>query len=143
MADDLPELRIDHVLRPPLPWRRQQLTECGLPIAGHPVIDRDEAAKRFRDLGRQRASFTLCVTCIQTAGRWPTWEKDPVGCLQRETYGGRRAESLKFELQALAILVEAHREQYDQLLYDLTGAIQLEPRRKRGLQTRRPFDGAS
>src|SRR6266566_9811225 len=110
---------LEHVQRPPLPWRREAaLTECGLPVAGHPVISRDEFIAKLKEQGKQRAAMTTCMTCYDTAQRHPTWEEDPVMRLSREINWSRREGVLKTELLALAALVSRHRDEFTELLQD-------------------------
>lgn len=128
--DDLPK---EHVERPPLPWRAARITECGLPTAGHPVITRDEFVVKVRRQGKQRAAFTTCMTCWDTAQRWPTWEQDPVRRICRETYGnGARGSYDRFraELYAIEVLVAAHREEFDAALAGLADAPRLDEARR-------------
>lgn len=135
--DDLPK---EHVERPPLPWRAAVITECGLPAAGHPVITRDEFIAKVKRQGKQRAAFSTCMTCWETAQRWPTWEQDPVQRIARETYGGgyrRGSDRFRAELLAIEVLVAAHREEFDAALAGLADAPRLDEarraRRARGL----------
>jgi len=124
----------DHVLRPPLPWRASQLTECGRDAADvASVIGRDQLADRLKRLGRQRTAFTVCMTCATTAQRWSTFEQDPVDALRREVYGGSRTlDSLAAELRALAALAQAHPDEFEGFLAGLAETASLaEARRKR------------
>ena len=123
------DLPIVHVVRPTLPWRMSRTgaptpykTECGLPIAGHPVITRAEFLEKIKKQGQQRAYLTTCQTCLDTARRWPSWDEDPVQCLSREVSGGwngrTRDPNFKHELLALAMLAERHRPEFEELLED-------------------------
>lgn len=134
---------LDHVARPPLPWREAVITECGLPAAGHPVISRDEFVNRVRKLGKTRAMMVTCVTCWNTATRWCTWETDPVQRLMRETYGasryatgGDRQALFRAELRAIAELVARHRAEFDGIMAALDEAPRLDERR--AARRRRP-----
>ena len=138
MTDEKPS--INHVERPAPPWRSTPgRTECGLPVAGHPVITRTEFEDMVRRLGDQRASMFLCMTCWSTASRWPDWVTDPVQVVMRETYGGRgrttatnRAEpTFRDELRALAALVDAHRDEFDAYLTGLGDTASLDAARTR------------
>jgi hypothetical protein len=85
------------------------------------------------------------MTCLNTAQRWPSWDESPVECLGRETYAmrhgtasglraiGGRTVSAQFrtELLAIALLVEAHRDEFDQAVADLNGAPSLQSVRDR------------
>ena len=129
--------RVEHVERPLLPWRRHSVrTECGLPVAGHPVISRAEFVARVNRLGQQRTAMTTCMTCFTTARRWPTWEEDPPRALDREcqwgpTYRGEMGSPIADELRALAELADRHRDEFEALLDGFKGAIRLDDRRRR------------
>lgn len=113
---------VDHILRPALPWRTGEsaITECGYDASKVKTLTRDEAKKRFKDLGRHRTAMMTCMTCIDTANRWGTWDDDPRQALHREiewergsVWGLDRGQRLKDELVAIAGLVESHREEFD------------------------------
>lgn len=113
---------VDHILRPQLPWRSSPgITECGYNAERAPTISRAEYFDRVKNFGRQRTAMLTCMTCADTASRWSTWEDDPRQAMQREiAWEGRRSvrsdESgcrLKDELLAVAILIEAHRDEFD------------------------------
>lgn len=124
---------VDHIVRPPLPWRHQQtLTECGLTIEpGRRIITRDELVTRVNNIGQRRAVFTTCMTCWDTAQRWATWEKDPVQAIAREAGPWyRNTAALRDELIALATLVEAHRDEFDDILAGLHDTPRLDEQRR-------------
>lgn len=134
---------LEHVERPPLPWRDGTLTECGLPTRGHSVITRDAFVAKVRRQGQQRAAMTTCMTCWSTATRWPTWDEDPCQAIARETYGYRTgsrrstgSDHLRDELRALEALVAAHRDDYDELLAGIKGTTRLDAHRR--ARARRP-----
>lgn len=115
---------VDHILRPSLPWRAGEpgITECGFDASKVKTLTRDEAKQRFKDLGRQRTAMMTCMTCIDTANRWGTWDDDQRQAMDREIAwewgGGYRAREdrgcrLKDELIAIAALIEAHRDEFD------------------------------
>jgi hypothetical protein len=125
-----PPAALDHVRRPPLPWRDDKLTECGLAVVGRPTISRDEFVARVKQQGKQRSAMTTCMTCWHTAARWPTWDQDPVQAIARETYQGRRGDDhFRDELRAIAALIEAHRDEFDGYLHGLTQTVALDDRR--------------
>jgi hypothetical protein len=125
--DDRP---LDHVERPALPWRPARLTECGLPVESFPTIDREAFQARLRELGQQRSGLLTCMTCFDTARRWPAFEDDPVGALGRETYQGRRGgDGFRNELLAIAALIAAHRQEFAELLEAIGGTVNLAERR--------------
>lgn len=136
--DEKPEkLRIDHVERAPLPWRDAELTECGLPLEGHPTITRASYEARLREWGRERTAWTICRTCGQTAGRWKPWSEDPVSAIQREAerhgyyHSGNPARELFLrELRALAALAEAHQDEFNGYVQGLTETVSLADARK-------------
>ncbi|WP_280381367.1 hypothetical protein [Nocardia wallacei] len=75
----------DHVLRTPLPWRNDRMTECGRPtddVAS--FIDTTELAARVKRFGQQRTAFTVCMTCLGRVRYADTWEKHPIGVMYRE-----------------------------------------------------------
>lgn len=66
-----------------------------------------------------------CMTCSDTASRWGTWDDDPRLALHREIewergghYRARddRGHRLKDELVAVAALIEAHRDEFMNLI---------------------------
>lgn len=118
---------VDHILRPLLPWRSRvgAVTECGLDASKVKTITRDDFARRRKELGLTRAAMMTCVTCSDTSQRWCSWDDDPRGALGREIEWERgrwgwnaekRGETLKYELQAVAALIESHREEFDALI---------------------------
>lgn len=132
----MPKLEIDHVLRPLPPWRDEAMTECGLPADGmERVIPRSELISRLRDLGRQRTYMLTCVTCINTANRWRTWEERPSHVLARDVdrFGGAWGERsvLDDELLAVAALIEAHPEEFHGYVEGLADTSSLDAARRR------------
>jgi hypothetical protein len=132
-------LPMEHIARPSAPWRLPQdaRTECGLPVAGHPVLSRDAWGAKVKELGKQRAAFTTCMSCWSTADRWQeaTFNQDPVQVVARETYGQKiisqeGREIFRDELLALGALVEAHREEYEAIRASLNDASRLEQKRR-------------
>lgn len=113
---------VDHILRPRLPWRGDEgaITECGFDASKVKTLTRPEFATRLKEMGQQRTALLTCMTCSDTARRWGAWEDDPRKAMEREINwecGWRRREGggerLKDELQAIAALVDAHREEFD------------------------------
>lgn len=134
MAEVVEDLAIVHVQRPGLPWRKEQsLTECGLPVAGHPVISRADFLVKLKREGERRARYSTCQTCLDTASRWPSWNEDPIRCLYREAdrrWGSRRPlDPFRTELLALAALVERHPEEFAELLEDIELTVPLPTER--------------
>jgi hypothetical protein len=143
---EYPDLPVEHVLRPRLPWRSGlDLTECGRPLGDWAVITREAFLAKVRRQGRQRAAMTTCMTCWETATRWAAWDEDPVQAVVREAEsrwrrnGGReRDRLLRDELLALAALAEAHRAEFDGLLAGLGDTVRLsDARRARRAGSRR------
>jgi len=117
---------VDHIIRPSLPWRRGldgAITECGYDASKVKSLTRDEFFQRLKDMGKQRCAMLTCMTCSDTAQRWGTWDDDPRLAMQREIEWERgsaywrartdRGQLLKDELQAIAGVIEAHREEFD------------------------------
>lgn len=134
MAEDLDGDRpLDHVERPSLPWREtDRLTECGLRADSYPTITRDQLRSRAAKLGRQRTHLVMCITCLNTAQRWPSWDENPVGALGREINQMRGpSEVFRDELLAIAALIDAHRDEFDEAVAGLGDVVQLGEQRSR------------
>jgi hypothetical protein len=135
---------VDHVIRPPLPWRGDSLTECGKPVDGNRCITIEELTARLASLGHVRTVFTCCVTCCKTIDRTRIhrWEDNPVGVMRRELERvghGPRGDILRQELLAIAMLVDAHRDEFTELMAGLSDTTNLTARRPR--RARRTADG--
>lgn len=127
MVEQLP---LEHVERAALPWREENLTECGLPTAGHPVITRDQWIEKVKRQGKQRAAFTTCMTCWDAARRNAAWADDPVRAVERAASDWRRKDQLSDELRAIALLVDAHRDEFRETLAGLGNVTDLTARRR-------------
>lgn len=133
MADPL-----QHIERPRLPWQTERLTECGRnpeDFREGLVIDRMEVKALLAKHGKQRVSFMLCMTCLGRSNySHDTWEDNPSSVMRRHCeragWGNDPAQPINVELRALALLVEAHREEFDQAVRDLQGAVPLAQRRQ-------------
>lgn len=137
--------RLDHIAREPLPWRDEHLTECGREItATLPAVTPDEVRDRIRKWGKQRTSFTVCMTCVNrydiAALHGDTWERNPIGLLHRElqrcgVYGGGtetpKTALMTAELHAISALIAAHREEFDAYVNGVTDTVSLADRRKK------------
>ena len=120
---------VDHIVRPQLPWRSMTLalTECGYDAFRVKTVTRDEYARRCKDLGTTRAAMITCMTCMQTAKRWEPWEIDPRKAIGREVEwetpyygsGDKHGTRLKDELLAIAALIDAHPDEFQQLVADI------------------------
>lgn len=117
---------LTHILRPGLPWRVEGRTECGLDGAHRPVMTRDEFGVRLKRLGMQRMAYLTCMTCYDTARRWPTFAEDPARAMGRESYMGRGTDdAFRDELRALAALVERHPDEFASLLGGIGQTVRL------------------
>jgi len=145
---------LDHLARPALPWRAPHLAECGKPLdaLGGRIVSRDELRRRVADIGQQRAVFTTCMTCWETADRW---SDDGVTAVHREAkdmyrghssgwqeysfrteaerhqFGLRVARRDRFvaELEAIEALIGAHREEFEGYLAGRAETVSLAARR--------------
>lgn len=140
---------LDHVPREKLPWREDRLTECGRPesdVKGD-LVTVTEVKRRIDKMGKKRASFTVCMTCVERVRyRTETWEEDPAGVLHRylERTGGRFAghgdvqrERMNRELHAIAALIAEHREEFDGYLSGVQETVSLDEVRARRSGRRR------
>lgn len=117
---------VDHIIRPSLPWRLDgvgAITECGYDASQVKSLTRPEFFQRLKDLGTQRTAMLTCMTCSDTARRWGTWDDDPRRALEREITwecgyyrSNDRGSRMKDELLAIAALIEAHREEFAEIL---------------------------
>jgi hypothetical protein len=123
---------IDHIERSCPPWRRgDRLTECGLTADNHPTLTRAAAIAKIKEMGIQRASLFLCMTCMNTADRWETWEANPASCINRETDHYRdKTQPIHAELRAIAALIAAHPDEFYDYLAGLAETTSLDERRQ-------------
>jgi len=124
-----------HVRRHRLPWRADELTktECGQkPAEFTRVIAHDELRALVKDIGKQRASMQLCMTCwgrMGWSGReyYQSWDENPESLLERELRPHGREETLiRRELRAIAALVEAHPDEFAALMRGLEEMVSPE-----------------
>lgn len=137
-ADDEP---LSHISRRSPPWRAPVKTECGKPLGSTKNVTRAEAQTLINKYGQKRATFMLCVTCVQTSDRYRDWETSPTDVIAREgttRYGGGEQSEMDRELYAIAALIEAHREEFDGYLTDLAGTVSLRDRRAAKQQAQPP-----
>jgi len=122
---------VEHIERAMVPWRDERLTECGLLVADVAAcIDRPAAVAKAKELGMQRYAMVACMTCVQTVNRHGTWETDPVGVLERSlSRYGPNAELSARELRAIALLIAAHTDEFQETLAALADAPSLAERR--------------
>lgn len=150
---------VDHIARPPLPWRTTPtLTECGkglVTIDAARIITPAELTSRIGRLGQKRAAYTTCMTCWDSAERHRSGSPDPIELVIREAQAvqhsrsyppqllermkpgernrairdASRRERLSGELEAIAALVAAHRDEFDGYLVGRSEAVSLADRR--------------
>jgi hypothetical protein len=117
---------VDHILRPRLPWRAidDAITECGYDATKVKTLTREEYNARHKEFGRTRMAMLTCMTCMDTNARYAHWADDPRQAMSREidweVRWGReirdREQRLRDELLAIAGLIEAHQDEFDQLV---------------------------
>jgi hypothetical protein len=117
---------VDHILRPQLPWRKDDsaITECGYDASKVKTLSRDEYFARAKEMGAQRCALFTCMTCADTARRWGSWDDDPRKALERainwECGWGytrdNRGDRLKHELLAIADLIDLHLQEFHHLV---------------------------
>lgn len=112
-----------HISRGNLPWRPAALTECGLSLANHTAMSREEFQNKFKREGQARCALTTCMTCWQAFERWVRSEaSSPLVGLGREIdhcrWKDRHPDDhrrLTVELLAIGVLVDRHHEEFDAL----------------------------
>lgn len=131
----MPDEPLDHIERACLPWRNDALTECGRPLADVKAwITRDAYIARLKEHGSRRTAFTVCQTCASCIQHTKTWQQSPAAVIQRESgktgWFGETDEGkrLSRELRAIAALIEAHRDEFDDYLTGLDATINLADR---------------
>lgn len=136
---------LDHLQRVMPPWwTGPALTECGRVVADVVnVVDRDALKAKFAKQGKQRASFSTCMTCANLYQRPGSWERYPIDVLHRALEGSRyrvrgrdangesAADLMRRELLALGMLVEEHREEFERLIEALGQTEDLDAARRR------------
>jgi hypothetical protein len=133
---------VDHVIRPNLPWRVEALTECGKPVADvRAAITRDQAVKKVKDQGQQRAAMSTCMTCWSTAERHRDWAAAPAEVMAREVkgvtwYAPGQSDQINRELRAIAAIVDAHRDEFDAYLAGLDETVSMDRLRAKRDQDR-------
>jgi hypothetical protein len=162
-GDDLTSkpTQVDHLVRHLPPWRAPEdaMTECGRPVTEvQSTATSDEIRARIKRVGKARAAFTVCMTCVDRE-RWATsWERDPISVLARDTkrvgeyYTNRVPDSsskpsehrryaeraaLTAELRALAALAEAHPDEFRGYITGLASTTDLTARRQQRRATNR------
>lgn len=132
---------LKHIERPRLPWQTDRLTECGRDVDDYRediVIDRPQVKRLLAAYGQQRVAFLLCMTCLNRANySHDSWEDNPASVMRRHCERGGDGAAINVELRALALLVDAHRDEFDQAIHDLQSAVPLAARRKQKTRARR------
>jgi hypothetical protein len=146
MTDDLRKAEtLDHVPRAMLPWRTdaEVLTECGKLLSDvKSWITVDALVKRFARLGQQRASLTVCMTCLGRTQVYrrrhalddESWTGEPEAVLEREIsrvigHDDER-DRLRRELRAIAFLIEKYRDEFDEAVNGLSATTDLATARR-------------
>ena len=127
----------EHIIRSTVPWREPSLTECGRQLDDvAKVLTFDQAKAKVDREGQQRALYSMCQTCVSTTNRNPGWQSDPAAVLHRTypalTWRRDKPEAIadRRELEAIAALVDAHRDEFDQMLSGMAEVPDLRDRRK-------------
>lgn len=141
---------VDHITRAVLPWRTgADLTQCGKPVtslAGR-LVTREDAVTRIKRIGQQRAAFTLCMTCASTSDRHSNPDMDDaVAAVARHVAAAARAwpptarrtataeweerQRLNAEFEAIAALIDAHRDEFAGYLFGREQTVSLADRRR-------------
>jgi hypothetical protein len=134
-----------HLQRMAPPWSSQRRTVCGRALDDVGLwVTWDEAAALARKHGRARFAFLMCEVCVSMstyrAERASLWEEEPAQVVadwaaragSRGSVRSRRtadADRIRDELRALALLVAAHREEFDALV-EAAGSDELRERRQ-------------
>jgi hypothetical protein len=120
------EMTRGHVRRLDLPWREITMTECGQQLTDVVSwITRDELVTRVKTDGILLVMLSTCLTCLETVKRYPArWDRNPAQLIAREIGPyGRLDAQLTVELRAIALLVAAHRGEFDQTVAGLGGTV--------------------
>lgn len=137
MGQDV-KTEITHVMRSNLPWRAARLTECGLPCKDHPTITVEDFIAKVNREGKQRASYSTCMTCWNTSRRYfgeRLWCESP---LEREISWERthrhpvEGPTISHELSAIEDLIDRHRAEFDELVDDHYQTIKVDFSAKKG-----------
>lgn len=130
------EPTLAHVRRYRLPWRDPALTrtECGrFPKEFAEVLTHEELGALVKDLGQQRASMQVCMTCWSRSSVYyalrESWDANPEQVIAREAESGGRGREenpLRRELRAIAALIESHPDEFRDLLRGLDEMVSAE-----------------
>lgn len=128
---------LDHVLRPKLPWRRRDLTECGLDPNRCVTITADELLAKIRKIGQQRAAFSTCMTCMNKVsfdlrtGAVATPKLVDIVRREVRNYNTSNDEVFEIELRVLAALADRHQDEFNALVDALADTADLADHRNR------------
>lgn len=123
---------LDHVIRAQPPWETRVRTECGKLSVHGVMLTRDEFHAKVRKLGQQRTALTTCMTCWNRASIVEDWAKSPSGCTARwlnRNYGWSHTDQ-DLQLTAIAALIAAHRQEFDDLVHGLSQTTSLDAHRR-------------
>lgn len=112
---------VAHIVRVRLPWNTTDRTECGKdPEQFRRVVSRGEAVRRWKEVGATRARYEFCMTCVDTANRWPSFNDDPVEASKRgATWRTGHDDLTSAELRAVALVLDSHRDEFEAVVGDL------------------------
>ena len=121
---------LSHILRERLPWSTFDRTECGKdPSEFASVFTLEEAITKVKGLGVQRAAFVMCMNCWHTTERHAGSRSDPLQALERVSPYGPYADRCRAEIRAVALLIEAHREEFEGAVEGILGTSNLAEKR--------------
>lgn len=132
---------LDHIERPLLPWRTGPiLTECGITAVHVRAVTRSDFKRRLKEWGKARTAMTTCMTCYETASRWVDWNENPLQAMAREIHWEGhwtrdRGKQLHDELRSIAMLIDAHKDEFAELIRKVQGVADLSAvrRKRRGM----------
>lgn len=140
MTDAPDDEPLHHIQRPTLPWRPDRhRTMCGRDATDLPTWSRDEAMANARRLGRQRFSLFVCMTCSSVFELHVPWDESPAECVRgyldrvsrwRST-DADELDRLNAEFRAIAVLIDAHRDEFDDTVRGLLDMTSLDEQRRR------------
>lgn len=109
---------LTHIMRTSLPWRAATKTVCGRPTEQYRadlVVPLADAVKMRQRLGQQRFALAICMTCANCCNNWSEWDTNPVARMLSEVSDSsrRRDPVVEAELRAIADLIAAHRDEFD------------------------------
>lgn len=113
-------MKVDHIARAVVPWHEPAtMTECGRRVEDvASLVARDEVVARVKREGKQRVLYSTCQTCVSTVQNHETWHQNPVAVASRHfaALDWEATDQQKAEVLAIAALIEAHREEFDEFI---------------------------